>query len=232
MQVPQALLSDLFGVSKAVVGDHTPSSDAGQRSAVLGKLGAATGVGLMLGPAMGGKLLADRYQACAVGIVANLLVMVVVTFIPQAPHIAEAQREDSAPATAESKQEDWAATLRRGISAAAENCNRIVSLGRSASPAVQLLLALRFSLSLGFHIFNVSFMPSLKARFDMGPKDFGAFMGVVVRFHTDSFVCNVQMCKHLCTQSDCVCAVPIRQICGMTLRDFSTLYHSLSWPSL
>jgi hypothetical protein len=26
---------------------------------------------------------------------------------------------------------------------------------------------------------QVSFMPSLKARFDMGPKDFGAFMGVV-----------------------------------------------------
>ena len=64
MQVPQSLLSDLFGVSKAVVGDHTPPNDAGQRSAVLGKLGAATGVGLMLGPAMGGKLLADRYQAC------------------------------------------------------------------------------------------------------------------------------------------------------------------------
>lgn len=180
MQVPQALLSDLFGVSKAVVGDHTPSSDAGQRSAVLGKLGAATGVGLMLGPAVGGKVLVDRYQACGVGIVANLLVMVVVTFIPQAPHITKTQHQGSGP-VAEPNKEGWTAALQRGVAAAAENCSRIVSLGRSASPAVQLLLALRFSLSLGFHMFNVSFMPSLKARFDMGPKDFGAFMGVVVR---------------------------------------------------
>ena len=179
MQVPQALLSDLFGVSKAVVGDHTPPNDAGLRSAVLGKLGAATGVGLMLGPALGGKFLADRYQACAVGIVANLLVLVAVSFLPQAPHMT---RKDSGSSVADpSKQEGRAPWLRRGLAAAAENGRRIVALGRSASPAVQLLLVLRFSLSLGFHIFNVSFMPSLKARFDMGPKDFGAFMGVVVR---------------------------------------------------
>jgi len=82
MQIPQALLSDLFGVSKAVVGDHTPPADAAQRSAVLGKLGAATGVGLMLGPALGGKLLADRYQACAFGIAANLCVLVAVRNAP------------------------------------------------------------------------------------------------------------------------------------------------------
>mgnify|MGYP004357838609 CR=1 FL=1 len=45
----------------------------------------------------------------------------------------------------------------------------------------ELLLALRFCLTLGFHVYNVAFMPSLRARFDMGPKDFGKFMGLVVR---------------------------------------------------
>jgi hypothetical protein len=29
------------------------------------------------------------------------------------------------------------------------------------------------------HRYNVAFMPSLRARFDMGPRGFGSFMGLV-----------------------------------------------------
>ena len=55
----------------------------------------------------------------------------------------------------------------------------MLALLRRSSAGVQLLLGLRFVASLAFHVYNVSFMPSLKARFNMGPKDFGAFMGLV-----------------------------------------------------
>ena len=120
MQIPQALLSDLFGVSKAVVGDHTPADDAAQRSSVLGKLGAATGVGLMLGPALGSKILADRYQAAAFGIFANLCVLVAVSFLPKAPHIAG---KAAPPTGAEAPTFGLdAASLKAGLAAGATFC--------------------------------------------------------------------------------------------------------------
>jgi MFS family permease len=89
--VPSALLSDRFGVLKAVVADHTPEETADQvavttaRAGMLGKLGAATGVGLVLGPMVGSKVLANRQQAACVGVLANILVLLVVAFLPPPP---------------------------------------------------------------------------------------------------------------------------------------------------
>jgi hypothetical protein len=90
-------------------------------------------------------------------------------FIPQAPHIlAKEEKEKKSQqgkerATQEKEDggvESWASALGRGVAAVVENCGRIYALAREASPAVQLLLGLRFSLSLGFHMFNVRFCQS------------------------------------------------------------------------
>jgi len=224
-QVPQALLSDLFGVAKAVVADHTPADDTvraplqsapppiphrprdcrwsdrasdrsqERRSALLGRLGAATGVGLMLGPAFGGMLLADHYQACAFGVCANVLVFCAVSFLPPAPHLAAAEASPTPSAS-----DGGGGGVQARVRAVWENLCLIWALARDSSAAVRLLLALRFCLTLGFHVYNVAFMPSLRARFDMGPKDFGKFMGLVVRlFPTSLFVLGAQV---LCCPSD------------------------------
>jgi len=55
----------------------------------------------------------------------------------------------------------------------------LLSMAKTATPPLRLLLCLRFTTSLAFHVFNVAFIPSLKLRFGLRPKDFGAFMGVV-----------------------------------------------------
>eukprot|EP01045_Picozoa_sp_COSAG04_P009501 COSAG04_NODE_551_length_12696_cov_13.088989_12_plen_157_part_00 len=133
----------------------------------------------MLGPAFGGMLLADHYQACAFGVCANVLVFCAVSFLPPAPHLAAAEAS-STPSASDGGGEAGEAVQAR-VRAVWENLCMICALARDSSAAVRLLLALRFCLTLGFHVYNVAFMPSLRARFDMGPKDFGKFMGLVVR---------------------------------------------------
>ena len=130
----------------------------------------------MLGPAFGGMLLADHYQACAFGVCANVLVFGAVSFLPPAPHLAAAEASPT-PSASDGGGEGVQARVR----AVWENLCLIWALARDSSAAVRLLLALRFCLTLGFHVYNVAFMPSLRARFEMGPKDFGKFMGLVVR---------------------------------------------------
>ena len=119
--IPQALLADRFGVMKAVVTDMTPETDDGNspsagegqetnekvddaatattavRAGVLGRLGAATGVGLMLGPVIGSRVLNGHYQAAALGIIANLAMLAAVSFLPPVPDSTSASRAFNAP---------------------------------------------------------------------------------------------------------------------------------------
>jgi MFS family permease len=186
--IPQALLADRFGVMKAVVADMTPEAAAKMapeeaakdhggndaatgsaentavRAGVLGRLGAATGVGLMLGPMIGSRVLTDHYQAAALGIVANLGMLAAVSFLPVSPSVgspmlAQPRKKQEPiacsemPKTSEeiveilAEQQQW-------LELARAECVAMLALLRGTSPAARLLLWVRFATSLAFHVYN------------------------------------------------------------------------------
>merc|ERR1740117_2278536 len=42
-----------------------------------------------------------------------------------------------------------------------------------------MLIVFRFTLSVCFHVFNSGFVPLLKARFELGPREWGTLMGSI-----------------------------------------------------
>lgn len=166
--VPAALLSDTFSIAKAVVADCMPTASTQERSGPLGRLGAATGVGLALGPVLAGTRLLETYtQACLAGIALNGAALAVVT------------AGDWPVARAEEQPEEGVWSLR-------SHAAHLFRMVGDASPAMRLLLLLRFGMTLAFHVFNVVLMPSLKSKFGLGPKEMGLLMGGVGIFYTGS----------------------------------------------
>ena len=168
--IPAALLSDTFSISKAVVADRMPKATTEARSGVMGKLGAATGVGLAMGPILAATKFLETYtQACLAGAALNVVALLVV--------FAGTWPVPDAKLQANEEEKSW--NLR-------SHASSLIGMVKGATPAIRLLLGLRFGMTLAFHVFNVVLMPSLKAKFGLGPKQLGMIMGGVGIFYTFS----------------------------------------------
>jgi MFS family permease len=135
-----------------VVTDKVPAKAAGAadaRAGAIGKIGAATGVGMALGPGLGMLLLSDYRQAVAAGLCANLLAALVVLGAlkgggPPAADGADdegkgSKGKDKAPPTG------WGVRTRRvGAQVSAPACTR---LARTPLGWRSLGIALRLPLS-------------------------------------------------------------------------------------
>ncbi len=149
------LSSATLPTAMAYIGDSTSESD---RSAGMGVIGAAMGVGMILGPGIGG-LLAERALplpflfAAALSLVALLLIWVL---LPESlPREHRVQRPHSTP------------------------LEQLKEIGRALRSPIGFLLFMAFLLSFGMTSFEGVFGLYALHRFNYGPQEVGALLTAI-----------------------------------------------------
>ncbi|GMH54477.1 hypothetical protein TrRE_jg10905 [Triparma retinervis] len=158
--VPGALLQNNFAVVKALFADYySAPSEArgldGEVAGLVGKLGMSVGISFMLGPMIGGMFVSTFSAGALVAAVLTSLSWACVIMIPPPPNPKGPQNQ----------------TPKGG--------HTFLDLTPLRSPGPRVVLLLRMLMSLAFHTFMTPWTPSLKERFDFGPKQHGTFMSFV-----------------------------------------------------
>ena len=168
--VPGALLQNNFSVAKAYFADYassqasgTTAKSSGEAAGLVGKLGMSVGVSFMLGPMLGGMLVRNFQEGVAVALALTAMSGVCVLMIPKL--------ESGVPRGPVGKEKVG--------STASKKKGKFLDLTPLKSSGPLTILVLRLLMSLAFHTFMTPWTPSLKDRFDFGPKQHGTFMSFV-----------------------------------------------------
>jgi len=202
--IPVALLSSSFSVSKALLSDYHESLDISMgeeqirrsykhvdcnetetssihslkenfetgtqkgstmknvtdRANSMGKLGMSVGLAVMIGPIIGALFVSSYMESAFVASLLNICAALIATKIPYSNRISRPP-----------------STNRAFLDRNAKNQQFIPDFLMQPGPL--LLMATRFFMVLAFYIFQTIWVPSLKQRFNFGPKDHGYFMSFV-----------------------------------------------------
>jgi hypothetical protein len=112
--------------------------------------GMAAGIAIMIGPIMGSHLFENYQEAILISAWFAILSVAPLLWLP------EAQSTAMRPATEKSTS--------------ACSCE-FFSLPVVHTPGARVLMAMRFCMGVAFHIFVVIWQPSLKERFNFGPRE-------------------------------------------------------------
>ncbi|GMH71722.1 hypothetical protein TL16_g13215, partial [Triparma laevis f. inornata] len=156
--IPGSLFQQNFSVTKALFADlcneHGLPDDT--RAGMVGKLGMAVGLSFMIGPLLGGTVISS-FQT---GVIASTALVIssglMIFLIPQPPKMSNPTA--TKPTNAFFSKEILQAVKSRGA---------------------LTVMVIRVSMALAFHVFMTIWTPSLKRRFDFGPKDHGRFMSFI-----------------------------------------------------
>ena len=159
--IPGALLQQNFSISKAYIADLASlhNLDDATKTSLVGKLGMVVGLAFMLGPALGGSIISTIDVAVKVAACLVVLSAVSLTFLPNPP------RSNPTPTAPKPS---------------------FFNIPTARTPGALCIMAMRILMSLAFHMFITVWTPSLKSRFDFGPKDHGQFMSAVGLFYAVS----------------------------------------------
>lgn len=152
--VPGALFQNNFSVTKALYSDVCNEHDLGNtsRASMVGKLGMSVGLSFMVGPLVS-SYITDFNTSLYIATFLVVLSGISVLFIPSPPPAAS--RTEPKPFLSSSV------------------------LKSLRSPPALTLMVIRILMGLAFHVFMTIWTPSLKRRFDFGPKDHGRFMSFI-----------------------------------------------------
>ncbi len=155
-------------ISRALVVD---TSSEESRAASLGLLSAASGIGFVIGPTLGGWLAARAGNRSAAQMCAALaLINVAVSFSLRGEGAGTLAGNSKASSTATSASEPT------------DKPSTTLILKAVSAPRVRLLLTIQLFLSLGFQAFTAMFAAYCKRRFDFGQATYGnvlSFCGFV-----------------------------------------------------
>mmetsp|Transcript_3728 Transcript_3728/g.8609 ORF Transcript_3728/g.8609 Transcript_3728/m.8609 type:complete len:483 (+) Transcript_3728:255-1703(+) len=168
--VPPALLSHNFTITKAIVADLAAVEN---RAATLGKLGLAAGLGFMCGPVF--QLFIKTFTQATV--VATLLQIASLWAIYLLPPLEGAAAHDEGGAAGRE-----AKGLAKVFGSVWGAVTEVGELAVAAPASARCVLFLRFSLSMGFHVFYTVMSVILREKFKFGPNDWSnyfAFIGFV-----------------------------------------------------
>eukprot|EP00586_Coscinodiscus_wailesii_P021296 CAMPEP_0172502970 /NCGR_PEP_ID=MMETSP1066-20121228/164658_1 /TAXON_ID=671091 /ORGANISM="Coscinodiscus wailesii, Strain CCMP2513" /LENGTH=478 /DNA_ID=CAMNT_0013278473 /DNA_START=69 /DNA_END=1505 /DNA_ORIENTATION=+ len=142
-----------------------PVANLSLRSNSMGKMGMSAGLAIMIGPIFG-TVLAQEYNRSV--LIASIFTVISASLVIKLPYVS------SSATIKQSKEEQKKSDTQNNRSQA------FLSLKLSSkilsSPGPIFLMVLRVLMSLAFHIFHTIWLPSLKNRFDFGPRDHGMFM--------------------------------------------------------
>lgn len=154
--IPGALFQQNFNILKALLSDlQDESTSPSERAGAIGKLGMAAGLAFMVGPLVGATILKTFQQANTVGI----LLVVVSTAVDFS--LPNPMRTTSPPKIVKKGFFDF------------------LSVKAARTPGSILLMAIRTSMALAFHVFQTIWSVALKSRFNFGPADYGKFMSFI-----------------------------------------------------
>jgi DHA1 family tetracycline resistance protein-like MFS transporter len=151
MHIVKALMSEY---QDAIPGEVT----VGERAASAGSIGMAVGLAMMLGPSLSAHLLSNYDQATNVALLCLAASAALVYTFPQT-NKKERKKE------VEHSSSSYFGSL-------------FVS-PHLRSPATIYILVLRVLFTQSYHIYQTISSPSLRQRFDFGPKQYGTFLSVV-----------------------------------------------------
>jgi len=156
--VPTALLNHNWSVLKALFADYVAEQGGGDadRAGAVGKLGMAIGLSFMAGPLLGTTVVKSYQEAILLSMGLTAFSGLFIFFLP-APQAA---------ASPSSKK----------VSSGLMDFMRMPVL---QTRGAQLLMLMRLTMALAFHMFAPVWQVSLKTRFDFGPMDHAKLMGMV-----------------------------------------------------
>ena len=163
--IPTALLNHNWSVLKALFADYvaeqggSDSHMAIARSGAVGKLGMAIGLSFMAGPLLGTVVVKSYQEAILLSMALTAFSGLFIFFLP-APKAAASQ----------------AVTAKKKDSSGLMDFMRMPVL---QTRGAQLLMLMRLTMALAFHMFAPVWQVSLKTRFDFGPMDHAKLMGMV-----------------------------------------------------
>lgn len=160
--IPGALFQQNFSVTKALFADlcnsHGLPDDT--RAGMVGKLGMSVGLSFMVGPLLGGSVI----TSFKTGVMASCALVAasggMIFMIPQPPEIIQKAKSEG--------------DEKRGNSFFSKEILQAVK-----SRGALTIMVIRVLMALAFHVFMTIWTPSLKKRFDFGPKDHGRFMSFI-----------------------------------------------------
>jgi len=164
--VPTALLNHNWSVLKALFADYVAEeggSDA-DRAGAVGKLGMAIGLSFMAGPLLGTLVVKSYQEAILLSMALTACSGIFIFFLPapKAPKVGASQA-----AAAEKKKK------------ASSGLMDFMRMPVLQTRGAQLLMLMRLTMALAFHMFAPVWQVSLKTRFDFGPMDHAKLMGMV-----------------------------------------------------
>ena len=148
---------------------------AAARAGSVGKLGMSVGLSFMVGPLIGATLI-KTYQSAI--IVSSLLTILSAVWIIKMPipfttlSSSDVGDDDNQKMKPKVNNLSSTSSWRRSV------IDMINVKAAKTKPAL-LLMTIRLSMALAFHIFNLIWTVSLKQRFDFGPSDHGKFMSYI-----------------------------------------------------
>lgn len=162
--------------------DMSPEATAASRSGSVGKLGMSLGISFMIGPTIAAVASPTFRFAASFAIACTVASGIVIFYLPLPASRRGGQgkegRDDDDDVEEKEKNRDAASVVHR----TKENefsMSKLLGLQTPKSRAAMMLLAIRLTMSLAFHIFNTVWPASLKARFDFGPSDHARFMSFI-----------------------------------------------------
>jgi len=158
--IPTALLNHNWSVLKALFADYIAEQGGGDadRAGAVGKLGMAIGLSFMAGPMLGTTVVKNYQEAILLSFGLTAFSGLFILFLPS-PQAAASQPQQ--PKKAASGLMDF---LRMPV---------------LQTRGAQLLMLMRLTMALAFHMFAPVWQVSLKTRFDFGPTDHAKLMGMV-----------------------------------------------------
>ena len=183
--IPGALLQQNFSVFKALLADHhqvvstleedmnggvevNKSEAASARAGSVGKLGMAVGIAFMVGPLAGATLIETYETSIVIAIALTLSSTICILQLPTMEPSRTSNKSNGIADDTTTSKSSWTSTVLK-----------LLDVPCAKTPAGLLLILIRVSMSLAYHIFNTIWTVSLKHRFDFGPSDHGKFMSFV-----------------------------------------------------
>ena len=179
--VPSALFNQNFSVLKALFADYSAEFgySESQRASAVGRLGMVVGLSFMVGPVLGASCLSSFEQATTAAIGLSLLSAVLLYFLPESKlkHTSSSSEFFSISTDRNFKghmlEVGW---VRGSLHSCWQSLMAFLYLPALQTPGAWLLMCMRCSMALAYHIFSTIWTVSLRSRFDFGPKGHAYFM--------------------------------------------------------
>lgn len=130
------------------------------RANSMGKLGMSVGFAVMIGPTFGATFVRSYIESAFLATLLNIISGVIAANMPHERRASDTQ-------------------LKTQTNTESREYTKSNMSGFLTRPGPLLLMVTRFFMVLAFHIFQTIWVPSLKKRFNFGPKDHGYFMSFV-----------------------------------------------------